>query len=649
MQHMILSTLLAEAATPVKSAKRELAKERQTRRGPIYRIATDLGILDPVARGDIELEVGYKVVRANTPAKKITLSKDAFRRAVNERRAELNIEALTTEWDIDPDHEALLGPPEDEMWKLSRTDPNRFGELVEAAVDAFVDFREEFFETPKAQTYITRPHHRRWIGLLLAAMYRGDRQLILAPPRSGKTDLLIHFATWSCIRSPNIRIMWVGASLQMAEKAVDSIRMQLEENEKLATAYLPPGVSWKPVANRGGGSLWSRNEFTIATRTVVGSKSPTVVAVGSGGKILSRDTDLIVLDDIEDSTTVQQPGRREQTREWLDLTIESRKELETALFMIGSRQHVDDAYGHLIENERWRHVVESAHALDCAVPPEDYEAHTDCVLFPERLDHEALMEKREVMSLRAFELQYLNVASPGESAIFSPEVIEACLNHDRGLGTAGLPVGLQLIAGLDPALGKTQAAVLWGIDAPAHKAYIIDAAYGGDGGVDGAKRLMARWLSQYQCQGWIIEENNMQRALYLSEDVKEWAGSHGITLRGHVTGLNKWDEMMGVGSMRPSFEDLTIDIPYGTPEAVGKMQKLRNQLVAFTDESKSQRKRSVPIDLVMAMWFPWDRIQQAMRNHGAERIRVHHQLKGGWLSYPGLDVGSFGDWNEAPW
>ena len=82
---------------------------------------------------------------------------DAFRRTANERKAELNIEALSTEWDIDPDHEALLGPPEDEMWELSRTDPDRFGELVEAAVDAFVEFREEFFETPRLRC--TSPGH----------------------------------------------------------------------------------------------------------------------------------------------------------------------------------------------------------------------------------------------------------------------------------------------------------------------------------------------------------------------------------------------------------------------------------------------------------------------------------------------------------
>ncbi len=39
-----------------------------------------------------------------------------------------------------------------------------------------------------------------------------------------------------------------------------------------------------------------------------------MVAVGKGGKILSRDCDLIIADDIEDHGTTIQPSAREQTR-----------------------------------------------------------------------------------------------------------------------------------------------------------------------------------------------------------------------------------------------------------------------------------------------------------------------------------------------
>ena len=69
-----------------------------------------------------------------------------------------------------------------------------------------------------------------------------------------------------------------------------------------------------------------------------------MVAVGKGGKILSRDCDLIIADDIEDHSTTIQPSAREQTRQWWTTTLSSRKEEHTAIVVIGSRQHPEDLY-----------------------------------------------------------------------------------------------------------------------------------------------------------------------------------------------------------------------------------------------------------------------------------------------------------------
>jgi len=100
----------------------------------------------------------------------------------------------------------------------------------------------------------------------------------------------------------------------MAEKASDAVRNLLENHEELRAAFLPPDVSWRPMAGRAGGTKWSASEFTVSTRTIIGSKSPTVAAVGSRAAILSRDTSSIFLDDIEDSLSVETAGGREKTR-----------------------------------------------------------------------------------------------------------------------------------------------------------------------------------------------------------------------------------------------------------------------------------------------------------------------------------------------
>ena len=169
--------------------------------------------------------------------------------------------------------------------------------------------------------------------------------------------------------------MWVGGNEDIAKNAVSSVLDHLEGNEKLIEDFCGPGRNFKPE-NRSGKS-WSSSQFTVATRTVTGIKSPTLVAVGKGGKILSRDADLIIADDIEDHSTTVQPSARENTRNWWTTTLQSRKEEHTGMVVIGSRQHPDDLYSHILDNQEWQSIVERAHDLE--VPLEDPDADHACV------------------------------------------------------------------------------------------------------------------------------------------------------------------------------------------------------------------------------------------------------------------------------
>ena len=106
-----------------------------------------------------------------------------------------------------------------------------------------------------------------------------------------------------------------------------------------------------------------------------------MVAVGKGGKILSRDCDLIIADDIEDHGTTIQPSSREQTKRWWTTTLSSRKEEHTAIVVIGSRQHPDDLYNSLIDNDEWHKIIESAHSLDIPIDsgePKDHKKNICC-------------------------------------------------------------------------------------------------------------------------------------------------------------------------------------------------------------------------------------------------------------------------------
>ena len=54
-----------------------------------------------------------------------------------------------------------------------------------------------------------------------------------------------------------------------------------------------------------------------------------------------------------------QAGARESTRQWWTTTLSSRKEEHTAVVVIGSRQHPDDLYNHLLESDNFTSIVEN--------------------------------------------------------------------------------------------------------------------------------------------------------------------------------------------------------------------------------------------------------------------------------------------------
>ena len=512
-------------------------------------------------------------------------------------------------------------------------------EETKQSLQDFKDFRDRYFKTETGDLYETADFHENWINNIVDAIENGKQQMILSPPRHGKTDLLTHFAVWQICKNPNIRIMWVGGNEDIAKNAVGSVMDHLENNEQLNEEMNGPGVKFQPKVRSG--KSWSSGQFTIATRTVTGIKSPTMVAVGKGGKILSRDCDIIIADDIEDHQTTMQPGARESTRQWWTTTLSSRKEEHTAIVVIGSRQHPDDLYNHLLESDNFTTIVESAHALDCDIPEHLTEEHIDCMLWPSKRTHKWLMSRlhsaESTGGRQTFEMVYYNQAYVEGTQIFTMNMIDQCMRPDLVLGQ--VYKNLYLVAGLDPASSGYQASVLWGIDQYRGELYLVDLENKRGGGVRAALDQMAIWLHEYDCRHWIVEENGFQTAIRQDASIKEFTLRTGITIQGHMTGKNKHDPLYGVGAMADLFENRRIHLPTGDGESNAKVQKYRQQLLYFDGKPVSKRNKE-KTDIVMASWFPMKVFRRMQKEHAADI---------------GLDYNpSYGDYkmtkiNEAPW
>ena len=499
----------------------------------------------------------------------------------------------------------------DEALRVNHESLQKNGE-AQAALDDFVEFRDKYFLTEQNIPYETPEFQKRWIDAILETIKNGKRLMVLSPPRHGKTDLLTHFCVYMICKNPNMRIMWVGGNEDIAKNAVGSVLDHLENNEQLIQDYATY-EGFRPM-NKSGKS-WSTSQFTVATRTVSGIKSPTLVAVGKGGKILSRDADLIISDDIEDHGSTVQPSARENTKNWWTTTLQSRKEEHTGMVVIGSRQHPDDLYNALLNNDAWETIVERAHDLEIPLDQEsnDQDEH---MLWKGKRSHKWLMEQlaaAETTGGRAiFEMVYLNKAVPAGMELFSAEMIDSCLDRSRILGD--IPPHTALIAGLDPASTGYQAAVLWAYNQKTGQLWLVDLRNDLGGGISKALKVMQEWHEQYFLSHWIVEENGFQKAIGQDKEIKNWAGVNGVRIEGHQTYKNKWDPVFGVTAMVPMYEQQKINLPWGNPQTQRKVNVLRQQLIYFSSASGTNSKSvNSKTDLVMASWFPMKRVRQTVK------------------------------------
>jgi len=527
-----------------------------------------------------------------------------------------------------------------------------FKQLLKDVVRAYSVFSRFFFRLEGKRPLIMS-FHKKWIASIIRAWATGGKQLILSPPRHGKSEMLVRFVVWFIVMDPNIRIGWFCASRDVAELMLGAVKDHLENNEPLIKAVLPPGELFDPGLKSG--KKWSAKELKVAQQSHVGQKSSSLLALGLTSKFLSRDMDLIVIDDPEDFDSTQEPAQRKKARSKL-AEIGTRKEEHTAEVFISSRQHPDDIPAHLLALEggrqSWNAIVDSAHDPSCPEDPDDWDAHKNCTLFPEVRSYKWLMEKKEEMEVlgvpHAFSMRYLNLPIPEEGQVFDVKLIrEVALNRNRGIGLDGLPLG-HLVAGLDPSARGIQASFLWHYraddeDATKVRMSMVDLDGQKAGGVQGAIDIICDWHDIYGVALWFYEVNSQQIEFYklVKEGVRKrmtaLLGYNPIIIKEHSTGKNKQDAELGISSMAPLYHGGMIDLPYGDHKARVKVNMLLRQLELWTSDGV-ESKRALT-DIKMAQWFPFvGKIQAFMRNIKKPKTTLAKEA-----SYPGYDG------NEAAW
>ena len=192
-------------------------------------------------------------------------------------------------------------------------------------------FCESYF--PETYSLAWSPDHLKVIEKIETAVLRGGLFALALPRGSGKTTITESAALWSMLYGHREFVVLIGATESAALELLDSLKTELEVNERLAEDFPEvcyPVAQLEGIANRCAGQLykgertritWTSNEIVLPT--VEGSRASGIIVrvAGITGRIRGMKfkrsdgrnvrPSLVVIDDPQ---TSESAGSLEQTR-----------------------------------------------------------------------------------------------------------------------------------------------------------------------------------------------------------------------------------------------------------------------------------------------------------------------------------------------
>jgi len=527
-----------------------------------------------------------------------------------------------------------------------RKDPNfrqladeaRHGLMAKTAenrrdIPDFPEFSAQYLDT------VLFHHHLQWYDLLEGRPPRGlheaqqyiqgdwDSLMVNTPPEHAKSTVLtVNYVVWRICQDPNVRILIVSKTQDMAKKFLVSIKDRLAESDtyyKLQTDFGPSGGFAAEATS------WSADRIYVSGRDS-GEKDPTVQAVGIKGHIYGSRCDLAIMDDCVDHTNHQEYAKQ---IDWIQKQVGSRvADGGGRMLLIGTRMETTDLYSEILKPEYypedtspWTYLTQPA-VLEYAEDPKDWVTLWPATNRPPvsvqarkvvqqnedgtwpMWSGEALARKRKKMSPRNWTLVYMQ-QQVSDDAIFPTKDVIGCVESRRYAGRMfggqmghrkyGMD-GLYVVAGLDPATTGHTAAVVIGLDRSTGRRYVLDVFNRAGTLPHELRDLIKTWTERYGIQEWRIEKNAFQGSIIQDQDLRTFCNSRGCLITGHFTNGNKWDSDFGVASMALLFSDHElgrnlIELP-SRYQSEG-VRNLVEQLCSWFPATKGKT------DTVMALWF----------------------------------------------
>lgn len=465
-------------------------------------------------------------------------------------------------------------------------------------------------------------------------LYRkGDPETVIinTPPEHAKsTTITVNYVTYRVCMDPNIRIIIVSQTQEMAKRFLRAIKDRLSganpSYAKLQVDFAPPGGF---DANSSG---WTADSIYVNAETRdSGEATPTVQALGMNGQIYGNRADLIILDD---TITGKNAHEFAKQIDWIQREVINRLSMPGGvLLLVGTRLAPVELYSEIQkpewygqdEESPWTYLTQPA-VLEFTDDPDTWKVLAPWTNRPpvslgaRRLiqanedgmypwhSGRTLSRRRATSSPQNWSMVYQQEQVSAD-AIFPVDAVIGSIQKMRAAGpmVRGAPGhrengmdGLYVIGGFDPALTGNSAAVVMGVDRDTGQRWVLDVWTRGNLKPSDIFDKIKEWTIKYRVNEWRIEKNAMNLMVTQDRDINQFLANRGCKLSEHFTGKNKWDTDFGVASMTSLFtgwqeKRQLIQLP-SRSEAEG-VKALVEQLTTWFPETKGKT------DCVMALWF----------------------------------------------
>jgi hypothetical protein len=227
-------------------------------------------------------------------------------------------------------------------------------------------------------------------------------------------------------------------------------------------------------------------------------------------------------------------------------------------------------------------------------------------LWPEMFSMDQLDRIRRKVGEEAWSRNYMQEPSSSLTATFTDDSIKKCLHPLRST-LHDPPKDCTVYIGLDPALGGNNCVMA----ATPHEDKLKILFLREDIGLTRNEQILGIVEDAIlRCNkngasvsDVVIEAMVFQKGLSRDQRLIEMTDQYGFRVREHLTGMNKYDETIGIPSMALSFMRGEIEIPYADDAPTRhQADELIRQLKSWRPLMRGTHLRQ---DRVMALWFIW--------------------------------------------